>query len=321
MKYNYSTSDKETIFGLSPADLTTEQLKKVVPNKLIDFLYDSRVEDILVENLNSYVIDSESDIRIDLHWLACFEESEWSKFKKIKRAYLDLCDRTNLFSAVRNGYNREACVFWPALEFRHQVIEYERYVCGQHFASKATYVDFAEICEFDINIARRIMTTAFENKTMINTMIAKCNADLLTEFIPRIQALSNSYRLHLLENPNTPVDLLDGILRVAAKVIIHHVPTIRVPIPTAVLENLPPVTRLEVIERIAYRSSNISTVLFDIKTEDDFRMLTFACLSRHTNRVMNVLAKCKGKFKVQDELTSATNIQPVSSLQDEASSV
>jgi hypothetical protein len=103
MKYNYSTSDKETIFGLSPADLTTEQLKKVVPNKLIDFLYDSRVEDILVENLNSYVIDSESDIRIDLHWLACFEESEWSKFKKIKRAYLDLCDRTNLFSAVRNA--------------------------------------------------------------------------------------------------------------------------------------------------------------------------------------------------------------------------
>jgi hypothetical protein len=307
--YSYVSCSHGELFGLPCSDLTNEQLDKISTEKMIEFLpSDPRVQPLLSARM---IKDTEAK---ELDAYKHLDEEDWKTYTLLRAAYNELLTATNLFAVKFNdSYSyryRANYIFWPALNNELKLREIQQFLAGQSSVATPETIDYAWIDSYRPELSKEVMRfivarecSSYDRRATLR-IITTANTDILKEMEGSIFKLDKVYQLRMLSNPNTPEEWLDGLLRIYAKRIPYNVPDIHRALSHNVLAKLPPITRLEVMERLVYKSSrdNLTKILPDIKTSEDFRELLFGALTRHSDRVIKLIKDYNRKVGIDNEL-------------------
>jgi hypothetical protein len=303
MKSYYGESCKTgDIFGLKVSDLTEEQLNKLVTKKLVEFLeVDPRVQAVLAARMNA--VKNTADAQRDLSSVVSrMEDDDWDKYSEIKTAYNNTLESSSVFcskSPEDYYWNRGSYYVWAGLNDGLRMAELERYVKGETNVVELTRINFDWVCNARPDLARGMFDRVLQGTTnnSASNLISKSTKDILLEFVPRILNHPNKYtRLLLLRSRFTPDECLDQLLKIYAKIDIYKIGACVVGIKSAIINNLPPITRLEVLERLVKKGNTMHEVFVDIKSTDDFRQFTFASLTRYPARVTDVITNFEQRW-------------------------
>jgi hypothetical protein len=289
----------DALWGLSPTDLTDEQLGKIYTNKLISIInLDARIESIVGDR---FAQTSTKDDQLEfIRALTSFGREEWSKCQTIKVAYNELLGKTNMLeSLLRNSYyyNRSSYIFWEALNENYKLVEINNYTEGKGTVADPNTIDILWLCRTSKELAYKLFDKVLLSPHMSpkSNIIANSSPELLAEFLPRILAYKDKQvRMMLLRNVHTPKEHLNALLREYAKIELYSAPKVAVAIGSDLINKLPPITRLEVLERLTRNAVSVKQVFADLKSSDEFRDFTFASAMRYPTRVSDtVTAFCR----------------------------
>ena len=297
----YTRSEVGTLFGIPPHELTDEQIKKVATRKLMEFLEtDMRVESILAERL------SQASETKDVEVFSCLEKQDWEKFTLIRKTYNEVLDRPDIQERLEQySYYRSHHIFWNGLDDEHKTAEMKKYVAGRDSIIHSDNIDFTWLSTKDLDVTRSLAARIFDEygSRGVDNLLRNVSAEVLIEFKPNIDKRHKDIRLSLLANPNTPEEWLDELLRIYAKKQSYRLPSIRRPLPNAVISKLPTVTRLEMLENLVGGEvgDTLKSVLFEVSTPEQFSELIFGAVARYYGRVESVTKLYKNKTQNEKE--------------------
>jgi hypothetical protein len=255
---------------------------------------DQRIEGILAARMK---LDLEG---IDLVHYQKFDKEKWGRYPVLVKSYNDLLTTTNLFQD-KYSYYRSCYVFWPPMNDTYKLQEIQRFLAGEESTVKRDDVDFEWLNTFDPELSKKVAqhivaTNSYGPRGTLQ-IIRGASEEILKEMEQSIFKMSKGFQLQLLSNPHTPESWLDSLLRVYAKRTRFNVPDANRKLSSDVLNKLPPIIRLEVIERLVFKSNGqqLIQVLPDVRTGEDFRSLLFGALTRHSDRVIEVIRQYNNK--------------------------
>lgn len=283
-------SEWGTLFGLAPSDLTDEQLNKLAFPKLLEFLgADPRVETIICNKMAVVPVKE----------LYRFQEMEeqLANINSFKSGYNDLL-RTRRHEIDKNindyYYGRNKMILWNLLDDDNKKYELSRWTSGISSIINEDTLDFKWLYSQDKVIADSIVEKILNKRNYnasppLMNMIEFLPKEEYLRWLPKIFEKGKYIFIHVLANENTPDDYILKTLRYVAK--LTHPPKIKVKISNAILNELPPVTRLEVLEKIIYscNRNNIYLPFTEIKTSEDLKQMLFSAMTRHYDRVSNLV--------------------------------
>src|SRR5574337_805406 len=292
-----------SLFGLKTTDLTDEQFKKIDFEKLIEFLdKDPRAEEVLCEKIKTAPIKEISRI-----FEIC---SELSKYPKLVQEYNDTLKQRRSEINKDNGWGiRERIVIWQLLDNQNKEYEYTCWIKGQKSIVREDNIDLSWLYNNNKQLADDLVKKVLGGvgayshyvSTSANNLIQNMPKDEYIKVLPEIFSKSKYFYINALSNPETPDDYVVKALR--AVNLITHVPPVKVKVSNNVLDQLPPIMRLNILEKIIQsamaqtRYNNGKTErdnpLKDIHTPDDLKQAVFSSITKHSDRVSRLVKNFK----------------------------
>jgi len=296
--YKHSlNSEWGKLFGLSPLDLTEEQLNKLDFSKLVEFISeDQRVHKILEKQL--FTVQVKELYRI-------YEvQEELCNFSSLVEQY-NICLRTRreeIDTQRDYYYGREKIIIWNLLNDENKEYEVSRWASGLSSIINDSNIDYDWLYGKNKDLADKAVARllnkdyySYNYDTLIN-LISKLPKDEYVKLLPEIFKKDKHIYIHSLNNPNTPKEYILTSLRAVAK--LTRPPDFTVKLSNEILNELPPITRLEVLEKIMYSCRNKGEVpLTDVNSPEDLKQLVFSSTTRHYDRVSKLIDNYKNIVK------------------------
>lgn len=281
MLNSYVTNQWGDIFGLKTIDLSIELLKKISFEKLLECLEnDSRVPHIIsARMLNESVEKIKYIHRIPINIIL--------KFPNIVSIYNRYLEKNSKIIDKQSGYYRKYIVLWHMLNENNRKIEIERWMYKIPSIINENSIDYSWLYTTYPDTANRLTKEMWKqegiykyNQSGIKHMIRNIPKHRIKNDISRVFK-SKDKHLHLeaLGNPHLPEEYITKALKIVAKR--TNIPIIKATITKKILEDLPTITRLEVIEKLISSKTKIR----GIKDKDEFRMLFLGSIMRYPQRV------------------------------------
>jgi hypothetical protein len=304
--YSYKTNlatDWGTLFGLNPKELTDEQFKNINFNKLIEFLdTDPRAENILCEKIMVAPITEIQRIAEIYKTIPNFPNllAKYNDFLKTRRHEIN----------KDNSYGlREKLVIWDLLDDENKTQEYSSWLKGQRTIIREDIIDFRWLFNNNSILAddlvKKILGGVGQHSQFIShsalNLISNLPREEYIKALPEIFTKSKYFYINALSNPETPDEYTIKALRAAN--VITTIPAVKAKINNCVLDQLPPIMRLNILEKIVQSGNSRCTwqgdkkikdnPLVDIKSPDDLKQLLFSSITKHSDRVSKLIKDYK----------------------------
>lgn len=213
--------------------------------------------------------------------------------------------RDQINSKYKYHYRRDYIV-WEWLDAHNSQIESKRWLEGKDSGITDKDIDFSlfykTFPEETSNKMNEIMTKVEQGYTYglardFPKMVATMPENKIPSYFPRIEKLKPSDRVNMLSNPNTPEKYYDKALRSVGKN--GSAPKVKMPVDLVHLKNLPPITRLNVLETLLANNS-LDDEFYTSMKEEDFTELFFTSMIRYPDRVERVVDRFRKKNKQID---------------------
>lgn len=277
------------ICGLSPSDLPDDLLRKINFEKLLECLeIDERVSHLVAAKMLEVNISS-------IQYIKNIPEATIFKFPNIISMYNRYIEKNSDTINTKNRYERARIVFWNLLDERNKEKEVLRWIGKLSSVVNANSVDYKWLFEKHPDTADQLVKKVWEQKGSyhygrwgqdeLKHMIKNIPESKLEEVMSEVFKGSKHLQLEALGNPNLKEEHIVKALKIFAKK--SYVPNVRAKVSKSILEKLPTITRLEVIEKLVSQRATI----YDIKSEDDFKSLLFGSIIRYPGRVERAVEK------------------------------
>lgn len=326
LRRNIADAKYKSIFGLSSLDLTEDQLQKIQFGKLIEFLdSDDRICDIIKNKLlkdsvndlnemflltdeaiskNKYILDTYNEFikqrRSDLDSIPGYISNETlGRYVRLK-----LLNDDNVFNEIQRYIDNKSSVInvvnldYGALYDKNPYIIRDlvcKLAVSQSLSLVINTINHELIHENDPIISNLLINYMFTANSgpHLEALIGGLPEKLLIETLPRFETFVPNRFCHLLCNKHLPKNYIIKALKLIAGR--THIPRINITIDKEIIEELPPITRLNVLETISYNGKylNFGT---DV-TEDVLKHLLFPSTTRYHTRVVRVMDYCKRMIK------------------------
>ena len=292
-----TVTDWGQLCGLSSADLTEEQLNKLNFPKLIEFLpQDPRVEKIAGDKLLTVALKelgniknlTQEELKDKFYFKTKYNEALSIRNKEIN-------DQTNYY------YYRNQLVFWHLLNDDNKKEEIKQWATGSASVVDEYNIDYKWLYENGekeiadqtvLKSLNKLSSYDYRNKDRIKNIVFNLPKEKYLAWLPEIFKRDKYSFVQTLTNPYTPKEYVITALRAASKM--THPPKVSVNITNEILLSLPPITRLEVIEKIVSQGRAKDDLPFtEIKTAEDLKQFLFSAITRHIDRVNIVVEQFK----------------------------
>lgn len=274
------------ICGLKSNDLPDDLLKKVKFEKLLECLNtDKRVQYIVA----SKILDATpNSIRYFKQILAII-----SKFPNIVSVYNRYIEKNAEIINCKSYWDRPNYIFWDLLNERNKEVEVLRWINKLSSVISAGSIDYKWLFKKHPDAADQLIKKVWEQKHShsrwgqdeLKYLIRNVPECKLDEVMGRVFKSAKHLQLEALGNHNLQEKYIVKALRLFAKR--SCAPMVNAKITKSMLEKLPTITRLEVIEKLVRQKTKI----YDIKNEDDFKTLMFDSIIRYPIRVERVVKR------------------------------
>jgi hypothetical protein len=283
MSYSYLNSTWGDIHGLKASDLPVELLKKIKFEKLLECIEDDpRVPHVIAAR----ILDEDVE---KIKYLRHIPENTILKFPGIISVYNRFLEKKS--KSIDKVYGRSHVVLWYMLNEQNKKVEIERWINKSNSIISENTIDYEWLYKVYPETADKLIEQIWKQENEyrwrqsgIKHMIRSVPEHRIKDVMERVFKSTNK-DLHLaaLGNPHLSEDHTAKALRVAAKRV--NIPNIRATITRKVLESLPTITRLEVMEKLVMHKAKIK----DIKDKDEFKMLFLGSIMRYPSRVEYVV--------------------------------
>jgi len=275
------------IFGLAPTDLSLDQLNKVDFKKLIEFVgLDSRVPHLVATGIKNEAVDNISYLkRADLSVIKTYPNivAEYNRFIERHPAI------------IQNSWDRPRYVYWELLNDANRKIEIDRWQSSETSIVNDNQVDYDWLEEYNPDIVSSLVEKYtpyiisqdklnwryYSYDSICSNLIRNISKPRLELLLPAIfEGKSSQFKLLTLQNKHLPEKYILLALRILAKR--KYSQTIAAVITKEMIEKLPTMTRLKVLERIAVD-------IVGIEDSDQFRSLMFGSFFKYPERVEKVI--------------------------------
>jgi hypothetical protein len=294
MPYSHIGTEWGEICGLKASDLSVDLLKKIKFEKLLEFLEDDqRVQHVIANRM------LDEDINV-LKYFRYIPEDTILKFPNVVAMYNRFLEKRNHF--VDKVYGRSQVIIWHMLNEKNKKLEVERWISGNNSIINESNVNYEWLYSVHPKTADKLVEKMWlqENtykwrQSGIKNMIRSVPKDHVSEIMKKVfESKNKDLHLEALGNPHLSEEYTLKALKIMAKR--ANVPSIRASITKKIIEDLPSITRLEVIEKLITRRTKIK----DIKDEDEFKMLFLGSIMRYPRRVEYVVSRYKN-IRSKDE--------------------
>jgi len=314
----YSESSKwGELYGLLPSDLTNEQLKKLSFKKLVEFAAtDKRAEKLVAESLMTEDMNN-------LRYLENLEDKELQGLPLFLDKYNEfVVKRSKAIDGKTSSWSddRTRWVRWELLNDKNRKREINRRLNGSRSVAILANIDYQWLRKSDVELANKtilhvmdkgstketlqmlstinhselyrehplvgaqLVTKSFKNSgKVLESIISKMPKEVYLAILPKLFEQPKGAYMYAVCNPHTPKKQALKALRAIAKK--RSIPNIKIPIDVGMLKDLPPVTRLDILESIMRNVSKTEDLPFTDLTEEKLRHMLFTAVIRHTNRV------------------------------------
>jgi hypothetical protein len=279
----------ENICGLDVTDLYSWQLRKLDFEKLIKLIdQDERVQ---------YIITSKLRSTPSLCYLECVvgkaKSSNLTKYVHLNETYnyvilnhFDILYKEFMKNLARSSYryvyfHRSKYIYWDLLNDQLKNIELQLYINGK----ESTFVFNKNSMNWIITAAPQLLDKVIEC-TQSSLLLEVLSAELLDKYKSRFAQCQNNIMEKILNNPDATNELLLPVVkRIAGRARAKY---ICAPINKALLMQLSPVKRLDVVETLVYYSAKFENWK-DIKTREDLAEILYSVSIKYNSRVTAVL--------------------------------
>ena len=292
-------SEWGSIFGLTASDLTDTQLEKISFGKLLEFVEDPRAEKLLIAKLeNAEAWEQERIYTV---------EKELSALENFKITYNDWirkgCPKKSPVNENSYYYNynyRQHAIRWSLLDDKNREAEFDTYLRGSYSIINFRDLDlqwgWSKQPEKTKELAVKVLKENGSPHDM-NRLLEKIPKEHTKELVPLLfQRKDKSFHVAALSSPHLSDRHIVKALKTWAKIV--HNPEIKAKIKISHLNRLPPITRLEVLEKLVYKNLSITT---DIQNEEELKQLVFSSMMKYYQRVQNLLKDYKRYTGVKNE--------------------
>ena len=314
------------IFGLKSTELSDEQLKKISFNKLVEFIEsDPRAEKIVGDKLLTDDMASlepvkslgEEEIKTKSYFLSKYNEfvalrdkdidesskNHWER-DRAKWVRWSLLNDENKQKEIRRTLGeKDSVVNLREMDYqslyginRHLANDLIKHVVKtgytDHVMTMLNSIDHQSIYQKHPETGGSIILHAFKvGDKVLRRTVEKMPKEVFLAVLPKMFEQPQNIYLYALCSEHTPKGYALKALRAVGKR--RNIPTIKTPITTSMLKELPPVLRLDVLESIMYSLDSSTDNPFIDLTEDDLRHILFTTSIRHNQRVDYVVSKFK----------------------------
>ena len=296
MRYGTSYCEVGSLFGLTAADLTDEQLKKINLDKLLEFAdTDPRADKIISEQMKTW-----EDIR--MHFSGLGEKT----VDNMPHTYQKYNQFVSANSVPTDGwYRRDNFIFWKLLNDDNKVMECKRWLKGDKNAFDATGMDYSWLYNVYPRLAKKVTEKIlciprheYLRELKFKVLIPALPEPELLKHLPTIYGEGRPFSFYLTSNKFTPAKEKEALLRAMSG---KNLPSMDIILDKSILVKIPPVTRLKLLESILFNMYDGKAIFTDIKTPDDLNSLLFVTSVKYNGRVQKVVDKFK-KIYIQDKV-------------------
>lgn len=281
-------ADWGELFGLTPADLTDKQLKKISFRKLIELAgQDPRVEQIV----GNKILKAR---REDLEHLSRLEDDEIKLLPHLLSSYNKcLRERGTILDKQKSKsyYNRrDDYVFWKWLNNSNKAKEFSRWMDSESSIIDTNQIDYSWLYTTYPWLADKVTEHILTKyKSSATRLVINLPEVPTKKYVNRILECDRSVYIHLLSNKFTPREHIIKCLReIAGRV---RVPALNVELDKSMLLELPSVMRLKLLESLLIHMRSGHVKFSDIDNEDDLKPLLFGTAIKYNARVEYVVRR------------------------------
>lgn len=283
MSTSYTKNEWGDIFGLSPTELPTELLKSINIEKLMEFIsIDHRVPSIISEKLLSGELTTDNVL-----YLMRNDTSILKKYPNIVFAYNKFLEKNA--NTINSGYfyNRSRIIVWDMLNTENKKIEVSNWVNEKRSIINPSSVDYNWLYDNCPEVADDLVEKIWKDRfgyhpscnTKFRHMVTTIPAQKIEDVMSRVfESKNKDFIMESLGNPLLSESRTTKALRIYANRI--AVPKVNAKISKSMLETLPPITRLNAMEKLVHNLGILDSI-----SEDEFRVLLFGSVVRYPRRV------------------------------------
>lgn len=292
-KTSYYNGKYGSICGIHPSKLSTEILQEVDIEKLSECIKeDKRVESIISSKINNLSIKR-------VTFLRQIPDADILQSPMILEAYNN-CVRRSVKDldgsyVFRNDYVRE-----KLLDHDNKMNEVKRWLEGKDSVINESSIDYSFLFEHFPDLAdvkiKKMLADAYTNRGMYR-MIATLPKNKIPEVFPEIMKRKTSIKVHVLTNQHTPKEFVITALKSIGNKV--NIPDIKIKIDKEILESLPTITRLDVVETLLNSSKECNFVQ-NFKSKDELANLLFSSAIRYPDRVERAVQMMERKIQANE---------------------
>lgn len=286
------TSERGSICGIDPKDLPENLLQNIATEKLIECVdADSRIEGVLANKIVDFKFD-------DLVRLKNLPEGSYPAVKQAYNNYLDV-NWQKLISHLESSYynTRHNYIISKLINDDRRLVELRRLLEGKQSIYTKSNVDYGRCFNHFDSLTTDSVTKTIENA---NSKYAGCSASeqiaktlpkhKIKEFFPKLAKTKPIVAMHMVANPNCPEEYAVKALKAMGK---KTPPDIKIDITYNILDQLPPIGRLNVMENLI---NNRHMDRIKLENEEQVSNLLFSSVIRYPERVQKVVNFAKRYF-------------------------
>ena len=285
MPYSYLNSKWGDIHGLEVNDLPVELLKKIRFEKLLECIEDDpRIPHVVASRMLNEDVEA-------IKYLRHIPENIITKYPNVISVYNRYLEKN--IDKVGSSYGRSHLVLWHMLNETNKKAEIERWINRNNSIINDNTIDYEWLYNAYPETADQLVEQMWTQESRykwqqsgIKHMIRNIPKHRINDVMERVfKSKNKDLHLEALGNPHLSKEHTVKALKIAAKR--THIPTIKAKINKEILENLPTITRLEVIERLVSNRVKIQ----DIKDKDEFKVLFLGSIMRYPQRVEYIVGR------------------------------
>lgn len=300
-RYKYSNARAEwgDIFGLSPADLTSQQLMKIKLEKLVEFIpTDSRIDDVLSGKIAGAKLEEWTTLS------TVKEPEELTKIPNTIVKYNELvrekCAAIDKLNKDDYYNNRERYIFWYLLDDYNKHDECTRWLNSEKSVFNPKDADFGwwyqKYPDTAEKMVVKVLSNANNNPSVASRMVGLLPKDPLLRHIETVFKCDKGVYMHALSNAETPKSYIIKALRsISGKR--RRIPSINVELSKAILSTIPPVMRLGVLETLFFYMRGGTVTFKDIQKSEDLDALLLGVAIKQNHRVQRLIQQFKHQYE------------------------
>jgi hypothetical protein len=281
VRYSYATAGWGELFGIPISSLTDEQIEHISFGKLIELIdLDPRVPPVICKKFKENHIGS------------------FKQFDQIKDILLnspDVVVEYNRYLArnkhtVDVSFNRKSLVVWDLLDEDNRKQEYHRWVDNKSSILSNNTIDYKWLEKNSPSLCDAVIQQVIKkrgwNTSAFTHMLSSVSASKMKDVLKMLEPLAKHWAAYLLCSPYaSKKQIILGLRAIHKRT---YLPTIKAPITAEVLKGLPPIMRLDIVEKIVSQYHNAQAITSNV-SEEELRTLLFPSIIRYSGRVERVV--------------------------------